>query len=95
VEQVSTFPITFKLSQNYPNPFNPTTTIEFSIPKQGFVDLTIYNMLGQKVETLVSETLRAGTHRTEWDAGRYPSGTYFCRIQSNGSAQTIKMLLAK
>lgn len=93
----------YYLRQNYPNPFNPRTTIEFELPEQGMATLTVYNMLGQEVETLVSEELNAGTYRYLWDANRsdrtgrtdMPSGVYFYRIETKGFIATKKMAFVK
>jgi photosystem II stability/assembly factor-like uncharacterized protein len=79
-------PIRFSLGQNYPNPFNPSTTIEFSIPRRGYVTLNVYNILGAEVATLVSQNLSAGTHRVEWYASGSPSGVYFYRLSASGGA---------
>ena len=86
----------FTLEQNYPNPFNPTTTISFSVPKSGDVTLTVYNMLGQKVRTLVSEKLNAGTYRYKFDASNLSSGVYIYQINvGNSFNQSKKMILLK
>ena len=88
-------PKSFSLSQNYPNPFNPRTTIEFSLPKRAFVNLTIYNTLGQVVKTLVSSEMEFGTHRIIWKANNIPSGIYFYRLTANNFVETKKMILMK
>jgi CubicO group peptidase (beta-lactamase class C family) len=93
----------FTLSQNYPNPFNPSTTIDFALPHASVVTLTIYNTLGQLVETLISERLSAGRFEASWDAGRYSSGIYFYRLQAESPStsvghrfeETRKMILMK
>lgn len=86
----------FKLSQNYPNPFNPKTTIEFSIPKSEFITLTIHNLLGQKVATLVSENLKSGDYKYEWNASNFASGIYYYRLEMDkGFSQTKKLILLK
>ncbi|MFH1193231.1 MAG: T9SS type A sorting domain-containing protein, partial [Candidatus Jorgensenbacteria bacterium] len=87
-------------SQNYPNPFNPRTTIEFSLPKRSTVKITVLNLLGQTIETLLAEDLPAGVHRTTWDGVRFPSGIYLYRLQIYGSSTSIfmetkKMLLVR
>jgi hypothetical protein len=76
------FPNDYKLNQNYPNPFNPTTKINYELPTTNYVDLSIYNMLGQKVVTLVSEKQNAGNHQVEWDASGFASGVYYYRIEA-------------
>ena len=88
-------PKSFSLSQNYPNPFNPSTTIEFSLPKRAFVNLTIYNTLGQVVKTLVSSEMESGTHRIIWKANNIPSGIYFYRLNAGNFVETKKMILMK
>jgi hypothetical protein len=88
-------PLRFDLKQNYPNPFNPGTTIEFSIPKTGFVSLKVYNILGQQVAMVVSEKLSAGAYKYEWQANNMPSGVYYCRLQAGEFEQVRKMLLLK
>ncbi len=70
----------FVLEQNYPNPFNPTTTIEFFLPRADVVTLKIFNILGEEIETLISEKLPAGKHKYQWDASRMPSGVYLYRL---------------
>ncbi len=93
-------PAAYTLSQNYPNPFNPTTTIEFALPTAGKVQLDIFNTLGQRVRTLVSEQLAAGNHRIVFD-GRsgngndLATGVYFYRLSSEKFTETKKMLLVK
>jgi hypothetical protein len=89
-------PESFILHQNYPNPFNPSTTIEFSISKRMNVNLTIYNTLGQKIETLVDREMGSGDHGVTWNASKYPSGTYFMSLTTdNGFKTTKKMMLVK
>ncbi len=90
-----TIPASFALKQNYPNPFNPSTQITYDIPKEGFVSLTVYNMLGQPVATLVNEQKPAGTYAVEWNASGFPSGTYFYRLQSGGVTDVKRMMLVK
>jgi hypothetical protein len=87
--------LSFSLYQNYPNPFNPSTTMKFSIPKESFTKLEIFNALGEKVSTLVSENLSAGTYEYEWNAEGLPSGIYFYRLSAENFVQTKKLLLIK
>jgi flagellar hook assembly protein FlgD len=88
-------PRNFELNQNYPNPFNPTTEISFNMEKPGHVNLEIYNIIGQKVKTLVDRHMDTGTHSVEWDASNCASGIYFYKITINGVSQSQKMLLTK
>jgi hypothetical protein len=88
-------PDKFSLGQNYPNPFNPTTNIEFQIPKSGLVNLTIYDALGRKVETLVNQNLCAGTYKADLDASNLVSGIYFYRLSAGDFSETKKMILLK
>ena len=88
-------PMEYTLSQNYPNPFNPSTVIEFSLPKQSKVTLTVYNLLGQQVATLVNATLGAGSYTTEFNASKLASGTYIYRLTADNFVKTSKMLLIK
>ncbi len=90
----------FELSQNYPNPFNPTTQIRYGLPKAEKVELAVFNSLGQKVKTLVSEFQEAGFHTVTWDgvneAGqRVSSGIYFYKIKAGDFRQVRKMLLVR
>lgn len=90
-----TVPSGFSLSHNYPNPFNPTTTIEYRIENREYTTLSVYNVLGQKVATLVDEMQSSGSHTVTFDASRLPSGTYFYRLQAGNDVQTKKMILVK
>ena len=97
---LSEIPEEFSLSQNYPNPFNPLTKIDFSLPKTGRVVITIYNLLGQEVTTLINERLDYGYHTVTWQGtdrmGRpVGSGVYFSELKSAGNRKTRKMLLLK
>ena len=88
-------PATFELNQNYPNPFNPNTTIEFALPKTEWVTLTVFNILGQQVASLVSEKLNPGIHKYQWQADNLPSGIYYCRMEAGEYEQVRKMILLK
>ena len=83
------------LNQNYPNPFNPSTVISYSIPKAGFVNLSIYNIKGQLVETLVNTHQEADNYTLEWKADNHSSGIYFFKVSSGGHSQVKKCLLIK
>lgn len=91
----SEIPEKFGLSQNYPNPFNPLTNIKFDIPKSGFVEVTIYNVLGREITQLVNRHLQPGSYSVDWDAANYPSGVYFCTLSTNDYFNTKKMVLIK
>lgn len=90
-----TEPFTYALEQNYPNPFNPTTTINFSLMKASNVELTVYNILGQRVVTLVNGQLAAGTHTVKFNAVNLASGVYFYRLEAGGFVSNKKMMLLK
>ncbi len=85
----------YDLSQNYPNPFNPTTTIEFAIKKAGKVNLSVYNVAGQKVATLINQKMNAGKGAVTFDATQFASGVYFYQITAGDFKQVKKMLLVK
>ncbi len=88
-------PQKFSLEQNFPNPFNPTTVIPFELKEAGMVKLTIYNMVGQKVATLVSSRMSAGSHTITFDASKISSGVYFYQLRSGNNVVTRKMTLIK
>ncbi len=88
-------PKEFSLAQNYPNPFNPSTKIEFTVPNREMVSLTVYNVLGQVVKTLVNGQLEPGTHFVNFDAGNLASGIYFYKLKSASVDITKKMILTK
>ena len=85
----------YELYQNYPNPFNPVTMISYQLSMTNEVNLSIYNILGQKVVTLVSERQEAGHHQVEWAASRYASGVYYYHFQANGFQDVKKMILLR
>jgi|GEM_PF-5944715 len=86
-------PTEFHLSQNYPNPFNPTTTIKFGLPEQGFVDLRVYNILGQEVARLVNKELAPGYHEVNFGYNNIASGIYIYRIDVKGKFSSAKKML--
>ncbi len=93
-------PDDFALAQNVPNPFNPTTQIKFDLPRESYVRLSIINVLGQQVKTLVAESLPAGTHTVTFDGKNdnyqtLASGVYFYRLDTEGFSQSKKMILLK
>jgi len=85
----------YALLQNFPNPFNPKTTIQYRLPGRSNVTLSIFNALGQKAVTLVSENQTAGLHKIEWDASDFPSGLYHARLKTEFGLQMTKLLLMK
>ena len=92
---INEFPISFALEQNYPNPFNPSTKIKFAVPKEANVNLSIYNVLGEMVTTLVNEEKKAGYHEVDFDASSLASGVYLYRIKAGDFVSTKKMILMK
>ncbi|RQW08237.1 T9SS C-terminal target domain-containing protein, partial [candidate division KSB1 bacterium] len=89
-------PSHFDLLQNYPNPFNSSTKISYQIPAASQVELSIYNLLGQKVARLISEKQSAGTYEVDWNAAGFTSGIYFCRLAtSQGFAKSKKLVLLR
>mgnify|MGYP002378654723 FL=1 len=96
IQQISNeVPKQYLLSQNYPNPFNPETSILFAVPQSGFVKLTVFDMLGREVATLVNEVLSAGTYKADWDASMYSSGVYFYKLESIDYTDVKKIMLIK
>ncbi|NOY87949.1 MAG: S8 family serine peptidase [FCB group bacterium] len=96
----NSLPDQYTLFQNYPNPFNPTTTISFSLPQASDVELSVYNLLGQRVKTIYSGKLPSGIHHFDWDAtnengSQVATGVYFYRLSTNSFVQTKKMMLLR
>ena len=95
---LQTLPTAFSLADNFPNPFNPATTIQYALPQAADVELTVYNVVGQPVRTLVAEHQSAGRYAVEWDATNdsghsLSSGMYFYRLQAGGAFLEIKKML--
>ena len=92
-------PEEYTLAQNFPNPFNPSTNIEFSIPQTSNVTIEVYNIVGERVASLVNKTLDAGYHKINFNASNLPSGTYVYQLKASGEngifVETKKMLLMK
>ncbi|MFA7289238.1 MAG: LamG-like jellyroll fold domain-containing protein [Melioribacteraceae bacterium] len=88
-------PNVYSLSQNYPNPFNPTTTINYQIPKEGIVQLRVFDILGREVSTLVNEVQTPGNHKVNFDGKYLSSGVYFYRLTSGSFVSTKKFILIK
>ncbi len=88
-------PASYKMYNAYPNPFNPVTKINFDISKSGFVNISIYDMLGRKINTLVSSQMQAGKYSVTYEPSGNSSGIYFCRFEINGYSDTKKLVLVK
>jgi N-acetylneuraminic acid mutarotase len=88
-------PYDFALAQNYPNPFNPVTMIHYQLPMSSDVELSVFNLLGQKVATLVSEKQNLGSHQVEWDASGFASSVYYYRMEAGEFVGVKKMLLIR
>ncbi|NQV30934.1 MAG: T9SS type A sorting domain-containing protein [Candidatus Marinimicrobia bacterium] len=95
VDNPTVQPLDFELNNNYPNPFNPSTTIAFSIPSAGLVELTVFDITGREVATLQQGFLNSGTHEYRFNASGLASGAYFYRLESQGFQEVKKMLLIK
>jgi hypothetical protein len=96
IQNISTeIPSAYSLSQNYPNPFNPNTNVKFSIVNAGEVKLVVYDVMGREVQTLVNESLQAGTYEATFDGSMLNSGVYFYKLIANGQSETKKMLMIK
>ena len=96
IEKISSIiPAEFRLHNNYPNPFNPETNIKFEIPRSGLVIITIYDMLGNNITTLLNQHLSAGVYKVNWIAKNLASGIYFYRMESKDFIDTKRMVLLK
>jgi hypothetical protein len=95
IEDVNSLPTKFALNQNYPNPFNPSTKISFDLEKPGYTKLTVHNVLGQKIATVLSEEMSAGHHEVDFDASGLTSGVYFYKLESGSFAAVNKMTLMR
>lgn len=96
VQNISSgIPEKYELYQNYPNPFNPATKIKFDIPKQSHIKIRIYDITGREAAVIVDEKLNPGSYEVFWNAVNYPSGIYFCRIETSDYTVTKKMVLIK
>jgi hypothetical protein len=93
--EVGPVPAAYSLHQNYPNPFNPSTTLEYALPRAGYVTLKVYNVLGEEVAILIAGDYPAGTFKATWDASGLPSGVYFYRLTAGEFVQTKKAVLTK
>ncbi len=95
VQEDSFSPNEFTLYQNYPNPFNPSTTIKYNLAKDDFVNISIYNTMGELIDILLNDYKKAGTHEVKFTAKQISSGIYFYRITTQNFIQTKKMLFIK
>ena len=94
-DEISSLPRDFLLYQNYPNPFNPITSINFYNPVYSNIKLSIYDVLGQLVETIFDENIQAGKHFVQWNAIHYSSGIYFCVAKFGNQTKAIRLILLK
>ena len=88
-------PDAFAISPAYPNPFNPTTTLSFALPIEAEVFLSIYNLQGREVVSLVNSNMEAGYHSITWNADSYSSGVYFVKMVADDYISTQKLMLIK
>jgi len=88
-------PTQYALEQNFPNPFNPSTTFTFSLPSTAFVTLTIYNVLGKQIETLIAKEMPPGRFSHRWNASIFSGGMFFCELRAGNYKNTIKLALIK
>jgi hypothetical protein len=95
VQGSGTIPITPSLEQNYPNPFNPSTTIRYELPRASHVTLTVYDLLGREVATLIDDVEEPGYKSVEWNAASVASGVYLYRLKAGSFVQTRKMTILK
>lgn len=93
--QEGPLPLEFRLYHSYPNPFNPSTTIKFDLPFEEDVTLTVMNVLGQEVQSLIEKRLTAGTHTVTWDASGFSSGVYFYRLSAGELTETKRLILLR
>jgi hypothetical protein len=95
VDERTLHPETIILHENYPNPFNPVTKINYQLPVRNYVELSIYNSLGQKVATLVTEQQNVGNYQVEWDASGFASGVYLYQLRAGEFVAVKKMILLR
>ena len=88
-------PAAFSVAQNSPNPFNPSTTISFTIAQAGNVNVTVYNVAGQKIGAILDGFMSAGSHSVVWDATDLSAGVYFYTVKAGEFSRTMKMTLLK
>jgi hypothetical protein len=95
VEPEEIIPDVIELAQNYPNPFNPSTRISYQLPARTYVTLSVYNLLGNEIKTLVNEEQSSGSYTVDFNAGSLAGGVYFCRLNAGSYSVTKKMILVK
>ena len=95
LSELISLPETFSLDRAYPNPFNPTTTLSFALPIESEVSLTIYNLQGREVISLVDQNMDAGYHSVVWNADAHASGVYFVKMVAGEYISTQKLMLVK
>ncbi len=88
-------PVNYDLEQNYPNPFNPSTTIKYSVPADGFVNIAVYNVLGEKIADIVNNIQKSGNYELTFDARNLASGMYIYRMESGNFVSVKKMMILK
>ena len=94
-QQIKPTPDNFGIDQNYPNPFNPNTVIKYSVPQVSQVQIKVFDVLGNELQTLVKEEKPAGTYELNWNAANLPSGVYFYQLRAGDIVQSKKMILLK
>ena len=94
-EKEKDYPYEYRLSQNYPKTFNPSTTIEFTLPKSEFVELKVFNILGKKMATIVSNKLNQGNHTYTFDGKNLASGVYYYELVAGDYREVKKMILLR
>jgi len=95
LEEVTSIEFDYKLYDNYPNPFNPSTSIKYSVPNTSDVKLEVFNLIGEKISTLVNEVKQPGTYEVTFSAGNLSSGVYFYKISANEFSDVKKLMLLK
>jgi hypothetical protein len=94
-QKENSHPSDFYLEQNYPNPFNPVTTIKYDLPKAGYVELIVYDILGRRVKTLVNQTQQTGRYEIQFNASVNASGIYLYQLRAEDYMDTKKMILLR
>jgi hypothetical protein len=94
-QEILSAPVKYKLKQNHPNPFNPSTKIKFTLPKSEHAKIEVYNIIGQKIQTLLNKSMPAGYHEVEFNGLNLSSGVYLYRIEAGEWQDVKKMILLK